>query len=120
MDELDRLEAEANRRSTALARAASRLARRFQPLRLADETLGRLGPASEVVERASRVMHRHPVVAAAFAASAAFLGWQLVRSGSLARHPGSRRIISSRRQGPGSRPRLVPARPIHSNEGAEA
>ena len=120
MDELDRLEAEANRRSTALARAASRLARRFQPLRLADEALGRLGPASDVVERASRVMHQHPVVAAAFAASAAFLGWQLLRSGSLARHSGPRRTISSRRPSPGSRRRLVPAVSLHSNEGAEA
>ena len=120
MDELDRLEAEANRRSTALARAASRLARRFQPLRLADEALGRLGPASDVVERASHVIQRHPVVAATFAASAAFLGWQLLRSGSVARHSGPRRAISSRRPGPSSRRRLVPAGPIHSNEGAVA
>ncbi len=119
MDKLDRLEAEANRRSAALARAASRLARRFAPLQLADEALGRLGPATQVVEHASRVVQRYPLVAAAFAASAAFLGWQLLRSASFNHHLAPRSKVSIRRPGNRSGRKLMPAGSMHPNEGAE-
>ena len=56
MDKLARLEAEADRRSTALAAAASRFARRFTPLHARRRGAGpsRVRP-SEIVARASRV-----------------------------------------------------------------
>ncbi len=101
MDKLDRLEAEASRRSTALARAATtRLARRFTLLRLADEALGRLGSASEVVGRTSLIVHRHPIVAAALLVSAPFLGWQILHSSGFNKPTSSRSTVSTRRRPP--------------------
>jgi hypothetical protein len=117
MDKLARLEAEANRRSTALAAAASRFARRFDPLRLTDEALGRLGPASDIVERASLVSRRYPWATAVFALSAAFLAWQYLRTTEHLASTSSRRSVSTRRR-TGTRKLPAPQFP-NPNQGDE-
>lgn len=118
MDKLARLEAEADRRGTALATAASRFARRFSPLKLADEALGRLGPASDIVERAVRVTNGNPLVVAVLALSAAFLTWQYL---STTAHPVSahlRRLPARRRRPARTSGRRLPA-PVTATEGVE-
>jgi hypothetical protein len=117
MDKLAKLEAEADRRSIALAAAASRFARRFGPLKLADEALGRLGPASEMAERAAYVARRYPMATMALTLSVAFLTWQYLRHTDHLATSNAGRALPNRRKA-GSRRK--PARPelISPNQGA--
>lgn len=116
MDKIARLEAEADRRSAALAAAASRFARRFTPLKLADEALSTLGPASEVVARASGVARRYPLAAAALALSAAFLAWRYFET---THHlaSASRKSLPVRRPGGSAIRKLAPGNRVNEDKG---
>jgi len=79
---LDELESEAEEHRQRFESALSGLRRKTKPARLADQAVGRLGPAADMYARLSYVMKRNPWVAAVFAASAGWLVWQFLRSGS--------------------------------------
>ena len=119
MDKLARLEAEADRRGAALADAASRFAHRFNPLALADEALGRLGTASEIVARAARVSRRYPLAASVFALSAAFLTWQYLHTTGSLVTTRSRKSLASRRPVRSAGRKLPPPAILNPTEGAD-
>jgi hypothetical protein len=117
MDKLARLEAEADRRSRALAQTASRFARRFGPLKLADEALGRLGPASEMAERAAYVARRYPMATIALTLSVAFLTWQYLRRTDHLTSSNPKRALTGRRK-TGSRRKPPRSQLISHDQGA--
>jgi Protein of unknown function (DUF3618) len=79
---LEELESEADEHRRRFESALSGLKDKATPARLADRAIGRLGPAAEIYSRLIHVAKRNPWVVAALGASAGWLVWQFLRSGS--------------------------------------
>jgi ElaB/YqjD/DUF883 family membrane-anchored ribosome-binding protein len=79
---LDKLQSEAEEHRQRFETALSGLSRKARPTQLADRAVGRLGPAADIYARLSYVAERNPWMTVVFAASAGWLVWQFLRSGS--------------------------------------
>jgi hypothetical protein len=82
MSEVERLSIEAEKRRAEFEAAFEGLSRRMRPAKLLDDSLGRLGPASEVSARLRRVVRENPWAVAACAASLGWVAWQFLRAGN--------------------------------------
>jgi hypothetical protein len=81
-DKLDRLQAEVGEHQQRFESALAQLNRKMRPARLADQAVGRLGPAADIYARLAHAAKHNPWVTAVFAASAGWLVWQFLRNGS--------------------------------------
>jgi hypothetical protein len=79
---LDELQSEAEEHRQRFESALSELNRKATPARLADRAARRIGPAASIYARLSYAAKRNPWVTAVFIASAGWLAWQFLRSGS--------------------------------------